>query len=223
MFFYSKKAPDIVNLSLNRCIYYGLIVTSIMVFYAHESTLCRTKAFMKTTKNLRFVVQQHDATHMHYDFRLEINGVLVSWAVPKGPSMDPSVKRLALQTPDHALEYGSFEGILPEGSYGAGPVLLWDEGTYESIKEVDGKVLTPAQSLEMGTLEFKLHGKKLRGNFALIKTKGMRGHSSKNQWLFIKMHDEYAQTGDITKEMPESVKSGKKISKHIRAKKSSAK
>ena len=131
-----------------------------------------------------FVIQKHSASHLHYDFRLEIDGVLVSWAVPKGPSLNPAVKRLAMPTEDHPMAYAHFEGTIPEGSYGAGTVMVWDIGTYYSIKEKDGQILTPAECLRRGTLEIFLEGTKLQGAYALIRTK--RG------WLLIKMKDEYA-------------------------------
>ena len=110
-----------------------------------------------------FVVQQHDATRMHWDLRLEINGVLASWAVPKGPSLNPADKRLAVQTEDHPLDYATFEGIIPEGNYGAGTVMVWDNGTYE----VEGSG-TAAEQLARGDMKFRLHGHKLRGGFALV-------------------------------------------------------
>ncbi len=117
----------------------------------------------KNTNNI-FVVQQHDARSMHYDFRLEINGVLVSWAVPKGPSMDPKIKRLAIRTEDHPLDYAGFEGFIPEGNYGAGTVIVWDTGTYTNLKTD----VTMQESLNRGEITIQLHGKKLKGGFALI-------------------------------------------------------
>lgn len=142
----------------------------------------------KEGKKLLFVVQKHAASHLHYDFRIEVGGVLVSWAVPKGFSFDPSVKHLAVQTEDHPYEYGSFEGIIPQGEYGGGTVMLWDTGTYINIKEKDGKLIPMDECLGRGTVEIELHGKRLKGGFALIKMRG-RG---KNQWLMIKMNDKYA-------------------------------
>ena len=125
---------------------------------------------------LRFVVQEHHATHLHYDFRLEIDGVLKSWAIPKGPSMNPTEKRLAILVEDHALEYGSFEGVIPEGEYGAGRVLLWDEGTYEPMMDMD-------TGLKSGNLAFCLYGKRLNGEFALVQIK--KSQTAK-EWLLIK-------------------------------------
>jgi bifunctional non-homologous end joining protein LigD len=137
-----------------------------------------------------FVVQKHEATRLHYDFRLEIDGVLVSWAVPKGPSLNPVVKRLAIQTEDHPIEYADFEGIIPEGEYGAGTVMVWDKGTYETDPPDSA-----AGQLSQGELKFTLHGRKLRGGFILIRTRlkasGGRGQRS---WLLIKRQDEFADS-----------------------------
>jgi bifunctional non-homologous end joining protein LigD len=147
----------------------------------------------------RFVIQKHDASHLHYDFRLEMEGVLKSWAVPKGPSMDPSVKRLAMMVEDHPIEYGSFEGIIPEGNYGAGTVMIWDEGTYHAVdtegREANEKTLKAM--LKKGSLKFAMEGKKLKGEFALVKTRSPNGKD--NQWLLIKHRDKYASEEDITK------------------------
>ncbi|MCX7913327.1 MAG: 3'-phosphoesterase [Thermodesulfovibrionales bacterium] len=128
-----------------------------------------------------FVVHEHHATHLHYDFRLEVDGVLKSWAIPKGPSLNPSDKRLAIMVDDHLLEYASFEGYIPEGQYGAGKVIIWDKGTYEILNG----------SLKEGKLEIFLFGKKLRGAFVLLKLKG-----KDKEWLLIKKKDEFA---DLTK------------------------
>jgi bifunctional non-homologous end joining protein LigD len=137
-----------------------------------------------------FVVQKHDASSLHYDFRLEIDGVLVSWAVPKGPSMDPSAKRLATITEDHPLEYADFEGMIPEGEYGAGTVMVWDHGTYES-----GDAVSVKDQFTRGEVKIILHGKKLRGAFVLIHT-GRRAAkpSEKRRWLLIKQRDLYAKS-----------------------------
>jgi len=126
----------------------------------------------------RFVVHEHDASHLHYDFRLEMKGVLRSWAIPRGPSMNPAEKRLAVQVEDHPLEYGDFEGIIPEGRYGAGAVVIWDDGMYDLLEQTGDKI------------SFFLKGKKLHGNFTLVLLKG-RGKG--NEWLLIKQKDEYAE------------------------------
>jgi bifunctional non-homologous end joining protein LigD len=135
-----------------------------------------------------FVVQKHDASHLHYDFRLAINGVLVSWAVPKGPSMNPAEKHLAIRTEDHPLEYAEFEGVIPEGQYGAGTVMVWDTGTYDSQDSVP-----PDRQLAQGKIDVVLHGRKLRGGFTLVRT-GKRATDSKDKerWLLIKHRDKYA-------------------------------
>lgn len=149
------------------------------------------------SKKLRFVIQKHDASHLHYDFRLEMEGVLKSWAVPKGPSTDPSVKRLAMMVEDHPYDYRNFEGIIPSG-YGAGTVIVWDEGFYEPAKgEFKNKKEEEKYMLEglhMGKLHFKMNGKKMKGEYALIHAHG-RGE---NGWLLFKVKDEYASTDDIT-------------------------
>ncbi len=159
-------------------------------------------------KNALFVIQKHDASHLHYDFRLEIDGVLVSWAVPKGPSLDPRDKRLAIQTEDHPLAYADFEGVIPEGNYGAGTVMVWDTGTYENIKHKDGELVSMAACLADGQIEVMLRGKKLQGAYALIKTQWREG--SKKQWLLMKMKDEYvdARRNILTSE-PNSVLTGR--------------
>jgi len=161
-------------------------------------------------KRFKFVIQQHAARAMHYDLRLEIGGAMVSWAVPKGPSLNPSIKRLAVQTEDHPIEYNKFEGIIPPGEYGAGPVIIWDRGTYKNIKEKDGKLVSLERCLDDGQLEFFLYGKKLQGAFALVRTGSDEGEKSK--WLLIKMRDEYADARrNPVVSQPESVKTGKTI------------
>jgi|ERR1051326_3829428 bifunctional non-homologous end joining protein LigD len=150
-------------------------------------------------KGLKFVVQKHDATNLHYDFRLEMEGVLKSWAVPKGPSMNPQDKRLAMMVEDHPYDYRNFEGTIPAGNYGAGTVMVWDEGIYDAMEHEEEAVKTQEkillEELKKGDLKFVLHGKKLKGSFALVKMKG-RGE---NAWLLIKKNDDEASKTDITK------------------------
>ncbi|WP_316804161.1 DNA ligase D [Pedobacter nototheniae] len=163
----------------------------------------------KENNELWFVVQKHDASRLHYDFRLEMDGVLKSWAVPKGPSTDPKTKRLAMMVEDHPYDYRTFEGIIPAGEYGGGTVIVWDEGTYEPIEEIKGKKAREKhllKQLESGSLKIKLNGKKLKGEFALVKTHGM----GENGWLLIKHKDDFASVKDITKS-DQSVISGKTI------------
>ena len=163
----------------------------------------------KDKDKLTFVIQKHDASRLHYDFRLEMEGVLKSWAVPKGPSTDPKNKRLAMMVEDHPYDYRTFEGIIPKGEYGGGTVIVWDEGTYEPIEPIKGKKAQEKHLLKQlheGSLKIKLHGQKLEGEFALVKTHGM----GENGWLLIKHKDEFASTKDITKQ-GKSVLSGKTI------------
>ncbi|MCW4048964.1 MAG: DNA ligase [Candidatus Bathyarchaeota archaeon] len=152
-----------------------------------------------------FVVQKHAARNLHYDLRLESGGVLKSWAVPKGPSMDPKVKRLAVPTEDHPMAYHDFEGVIPQGHYGAGTVIVWDSGTYRNLK---GDEVSLGENLEEGHATVWLEGEKLRGGFAILRT----GGGKKPRWLFFKMKDEEAMPGtDILVERPESVKTGRSL------------
>lgn len=153
-----------------------------------------------------FVVQKHAATALHYDFRLEMEGVLKSWAVPKGPSYDPSVKRLAMMTEDHPYEYATFEGVIPEGNYGAGNVIIWDQGTWEFI----GPGPDPVKALAGGEIKFRLEGVKLHGEWVLIH---LQGRSRKqNEWLLVKHRDEWASDQvDVTEFAPLSVVSGQGV------------
>lgn len=144
-----------------------------------------------------FVVQKHRSGHLHYDFRLEADGVLKSWAVPKGPSLDPSVKRLAMAVEDHPVDYAKFEGVIPEGEYGGGTVMVWDRGKYrpEGTEDVSG-------ALRKGELKFTLNGKKLKGSWVLVRTRD-------RQWLLIKHRDRYASKKDVTLAAPKSVLTGR--------------
>ena len=165
----------------------------------------RGRRILAKRKALRYYIQRHDATRLHYDFRLELEGVLKSWAVPKGPSLDPADKRLAVQTEDHPLEYGEFEGVIPEKQYGAGDVLLWDKGTWTPEDD------DPIAALAKGRLHFRLDGDKLHGSWVLTRS---RANEGKPQWLLIKRNDEQARRGSrITDERPESVKRAPKRAK----------
>ena len=159
---------------------------------------------------LLFVVQKHDASRLHYDFRLEMEGVLKSWAVPKGPSLNPADKRLAMMVEDHPFDYRTFEGIIPEGNYGAGTVIVWDEGTYEPLEDASANKKENEKNLlkqlHAGSLKFVMHGKKLKGEFALVRT----NYQGENSWLLIKHNDKYATTGDVT-EKDKSVVSKKTL------------
>jgi DNA ligase D-like protein (predicted 3'-phosphoesterase) len=160
------------------------------------------------SSTLRFVVQKHHASHLHYDFRLEMQGVLKSWAVPKGPSMNPADKRLAMMVEDHPWDYRNFEGIIPSG-YGAGTVIVWDEGTYEPVENKKDKKLNEKlllHNLYKGGISFILKGKKLKGEFSLVKTPA-RGE---NAWLLIKKKDKFSSVADISK-LEKSVQSGKTL------------
>jgi bifunctional non-homologous end joining protein LigD len=163
------------------------------------------KVTRKKTRELFFCVQKHLASHLHYDFRLEHNGVLLSWAVPKGPSLDPKTKRLAMKVEDHPFAYGEFEGVIPEG-YGAGIVMLWDRGTWTpQVDDVDA-------ALKKGDLKFTLDGYKLKGSWVLVRTSGRyagsRGSGEGRTWLLIKHRDDWAGDVDIIEFAPLSVKSG---------------
>ena len=154
----------------------------------------------KRAPKLRFVVQKHEASHLHFDFRLELDGVMKSWAVPKGPSYDPSVRRLAMEVEDHPIEYNTFEGTIPQGEYGGGTVMLWDRGTYEA--EDGGGVEALREGYERGDLKFVLHGERLRGGWVLVRMK----RPGRPQWLLIKHRDEFATSGrDVVEEETTSV------------------
>lgn len=175
----------------------------------------------KHPDKLVFVVQKHKATALHYDFRLEYCGVMASWAIPKGPTLDLAVRRLAMQTEDHPLDYRHFEGEIPQGEYGGGEVIIWDEGTYVPEKEVskgeriqikdkkEGERIIE-QGLEKGEIKFYLEGKRLKGSFALVKTKGFPP-GKKDAWLLIKHRDEFAKVGFDAKDYVKSIVSDKEL------------
>ena len=164
----------------------------------------------------RCVVQKHRATRLHYDFRLEMDGVLKSWAVPKGPSLDPAEKRLAMQVEDHPVSYFDFEGIIPEGNYGAGTVMVWDLGTWQPLSPtpVNGKYVPGAEAdartmVDKGDLKFRLNGKRLKGDFALVRMRSRRPGSKGTEWLLIKKKDEYAVPGFDLEQYDTSVLTGR--------------
>lgn len=160
---------------------------------------------VKHHRQLSFVIQKHAASHLHYDFRLELDGVLKSWAVPKGPSLDPAAKRLAMQVEDHPLEYGGFEGIIPEGEYGGGTVMLWDQGSWEPVGN-------PHDGYKKGALKFILHGEKLKGGWMLVRKGGRSGGPDERHWFLFKERDQDAKPSlDITKKMPLSVTTGRDL------------
>ncbi len=170
--------------------------------------------------NFAFVVQKHKATSLHYDFRLEIGGVLPSWSIPRGPTLDNLVKRLALPTTDHSMEYRNFEGVIPEGQYGAGPVMIWDEGTYnpeiemgkgirKEITDKEHAKRVAAKNYRDGNFKFTLYGKKLQGSFALVRTNGFAGR--KDSWLLIKHLDKFCKKGYDAKDYDFSAASDKSI------------
>src|ERR1700736_6371698 len=166
----------------------------------------------------RFVVQKHRSLRLHFDFRLEMEGVLKSWAAPKGPSLDPADKRLAMQVEDHPVSYFDFEGIIPEDNYGAGTVMVWDVVTWQPLsavpvngKYVPGREAEAAAMLAKGDLKFRLDGKKLKGDFALVKMKGRRPGSKGNEWLLIKKHDDHEVEGYDIDDYDESVLSKRSL------------
>jgi bifunctional non-homologous end joining protein LigD len=146
----------------------------------------------RTRTGRMFVIQKHRATQLHYDFRLEVDGVLKSWAVPKGPSLDPTVKRLAMQVEDHPVDYAKFEGVIPEGEYGGGTVMVWDYGTYKP------ETADVSTALRKGELKFSLNGKKLKGSWVLVRTRD-------RQWLLLKHRDYYTTEEEVTEIAPASI------------------
>jgi DNA ligase D-like protein (predicted 3'-phosphoesterase) len=165
------------------------------------------KRTARSSKRPIFVIQKHDATRLHYDFRIEAAGVLKSWAIPKGPSTNPKDKRLAMPTEDHPMEYGKFEGVIPEGEYGAGPVIVWDLGTYRNLSEKSGQEVPIEQALRQGRVKIWLEGKKLTGGYALT-----RIGTTPPRWLLVKMNDSETDTKrDIATTEPRSVLTRKTI------------
>jgi bifunctional non-homologous end joining protein LigD len=162
----------------------------------------------RAARKLAFVIQKHAARNVHYDLRLELDGVMKSWAVPKGPSLDPSVKRLAMQVEDHPIEYNTFEGTIPKGEYGGGTVMLWDRGTYDYGGDDPDPIDGLRRGYEKGDFKFVLHGKRLRGSWVLVRIR--RGDPTKPQWLLIKHRDEFAdRETDVTEEHQTSVATGR--------------
>jgi bifunctional non-homologous end joining protein LigD len=156
------------------------------------------------------VIQKHAASRLHYDLRLELDGVMKSWAIPKGPSLDPSVKRLAIQVEDHPIEYNEFEGTIPEGEYGGGTVMVWDKGTYTAAGDGHDPEEALREGYRKGDLKFVLHGKRLKGSWVLVRTQGWGDRSRQNQWLLIKHRDDHADPdADPMAEYRTSVKSGR--------------
>jgi bifunctional non-homologous end joining protein LigD len=163
---------------------------------------------VRAAKKLAYVIQKHSARNLHYDLRLELDGVMRSWAVPKGPSLDPSVKRLAMQVEDHPIEYNGFEGTIPKGEYGGGTVMIWDRGTYQYGGDDPDPIEGLRRGYEKGDFKFVLHGKRLRGSWVLVRIR--RGSPSKPQWLLMKHRDEFADTEtDVTEEYQTSVTTGR--------------
>jgi bifunctional non-homologous end joining protein LigD len=163
----------------------------------------------KAARKLAYVIQKHDASHLHYDLRLELDGVMKSWAVPKGPSLDPAVKRLAMQVEDHPIEYNRFEGTIPKGEYGGGTVMIWDRGTYEYGGSEDGDpVEALRQGYAKGDFKIVLHGDRLTGSWVLVRTR--RGDARRPQWLLIKHRDEAAEPGsEVVEEYLTSAATGR--------------
>ena len=165
------------------------------------------KSKSRRGKDPMFVVQKHDATRLHYDFRIEAEGVLKSWAVPKGPSTNPNDKRLARPTEAHPMAYGNFEGVIPEGQYGAGPVIVWDTGTYRNLTAKNGKDIPIEEGLKQGHIKIQLEGRKLKGAYTLTRTS-----QRPVKWLLVKLKDDHADARrDITASDPTSVLSGSSI------------
>jgi bifunctional non-homologous end joining protein LigD len=164
----------------------------------------------KKSTRLAYVIQKHVASRLHYDLRLELDGVMKSWAVPKGPSLDPSVKRLAIHVEDHPIEYNRFEGTIPEGEYGGGTVMIWDQGTYTSAGDEEDPQAALREGYERGDFKFVLRGKRLKGSWVLVRTRARGDRSRQGQWLLIKHRDEHADPHlDPTAEHLTSSQSGR--------------
>jgi bifunctional non-homologous end joining protein LigD len=164
----------------------------------------------KASSKLAYVIQKHAASRLHYDLRLELDGVMKSWAVPKGPSLDPSVKRLAIQVEDHPIEYNDFEGSIPEGEYGGGTVMVWDRGTYTAAGDPDDPEVALREGYRKGDFKFVLRGKRLKGSWVLVRTRGWGDRGRQGQWLLIKHRDDEADPDtDLVAEHLTSAKSGR--------------
>jgi bifunctional non-homologous end joining protein LigD len=163
----------------------------------------------KAAARMAYVIQKHAASHLHFDLRLELDGVMKSWAVPKGPSLDPAVKRLAMQVEDHPIEYNAFEGVIPQGEYGGGTVMIWDRGTYQyGGEDAPDPVAALREGYTRGDFKFVLHGKRLKGSWVLVRTR--RGDPRKPQWLLIKHRDEFAEPGtEVVQEYLASAATGR--------------
>lgn len=184
--------------------------------YREGHDLSRTQpesAEQKNNKEPIFVVHKHAAKKLHYDLRLELDGVLKSWTVPKGPSLNPKDRRLCVETDDHPLEYATFEGVIPEGEYGAGVVMVWDIGTYQNASRHEHKDVSLKEGLQHGQIKFVLNGKKLKGKFVMMKTKWEKN------WFLIKMKDEHASSRDILSDEPNSALSGRSMEEIEKAEK----
>lgn len=187
------------------------IAMSLKEYQSKRDFKCTTEPKGKNPKRNPakpiFVVQKHQASRLHYDLRLEVDGVLKSWAVPKGPSSDPTQKRLAVPTEDHPMEYADFEGVIPEGEYGGGTVMVWDTGTYETIPDKEGEgPFSPTDSFERGSMKIRIHGKKMKGDWAIFNMKG------KKEWLLVKKKDEHTGSKDsLTGDHPNSALTGRSL------------
>lgn len=203
-----KKTVAIIALLIG--LGFMLIPYDALLLYKQRSNITPSDPQGTRVNNKQpiFVVQKHNASHLHYDFRLEIDGILKSWAIPKGPSTDPQDRRLAVETQDHPIDYATFEGTIPEGECGAGTVIVWDTGTFKNIAEQDNTLIPLPDCYQHGMIKISLTGTKLNGNYALIRS----NPDDHKKWLLIKMQDKDANAkNNITESLPESVFSGKTI------------